>query len=60
MNQHSSRNAVTEWIFLGLSMDEDDAGLTDDAQPSATEERDATADETIMDEWPGGPNTKVP
>ena len=30
MNRYSSRDAVTEWICLGLSMDEDDAGLNDD------------------------------
>ena len=25
-----------------------------------TEEMDATADDAIKDEWPGGPNIKVP
>ena len=37
MSQHSSRDAVTEWICLGLSTDEDDAGLNDDDNPSPTE-----------------------
>ena len=53
VNQHSSRDAVTEWICLGLSMDEDVAGLTDDKNLSPTEEMDETADDTIKDEWPG-------
>ena len=30
MNQHSSRDAVTEWTCSGLSMDDDDAGLNGD------------------------------
>ena len=37
--------AVTEWICLALNMDEDDAGLNDDDNPSQKE-----ADETIKDE----------
>ena len=60
MNQHSSRDAVTEWICLALSMDEDDAGLHDDDNPSLLKEADATADEAIKDEWPEGRNITVP
>ena len=60
MSQHSSRDAVTEWKCLGLSTDKDDAGLNDDDNPSPTEEMDATGDEAITDEWPGGPNVRVP
>ena len=51
MNQHSLRDAVTEWVCLMLNMDEDDAGLNVDDNPSPIEETDATADETIQGEW---------
>ena len=52
MNQHSSRDAVTEWTCLGSSMHEDDAVLNDDDSSSPPEQVDATADETIKEEWP--------
>ena len=52
-NQHGSRDAVTERVFVGLSMDEEDAGLTDDDHLSPSEEVYATADEAIEDAWPG-------
>ena len=42
-----------------LSTDEDDAGLNDDDNPSSLEV-DVTADKAIEDEWPGGPNIRVP
>ena len=54
MTQHSSMDAVTEWVCLGLSMAEDDAGLNDDDNPSQ-EEVDASLNEAIEDEWRGGP-----
>ena len=40
-------------------MDEDVAGLNDDYNP-APEGVDATADESIEDEWPEGPITRLP
>ena len=53
MNQHSSRDSVTEWIWLGLSMDEEDAGLHDDDRPSPPEEADATATSGLEDQTAG-------
>ena len=53
MNQHSSRDSVTEWIWLGLSMDEDDAGLHDDDRPSPPQEADTTATSGLEDQTSG-------